>query len=464
MSKNAGTSSRRKPKSSSADRAPTTARDLAALVLSRVWKDDAWASPTLDAELRRAGNLDPRDARLATELVYGVLRTGPALEQAIGRHASSDRWRSQVLVRAHLCIAAYTILFLDRVPAFAAVSEAVDAIKKGGDRRVAGFANAVLRKLAEEAPALEMGEAIARSIPKWLRKSLTDALGSRQAFEAFVAPGDPPQLCLALREGEDRDGWLAELDAARPEAIFTPGRLSPRAILVRGAGDQRQLPGAGEAWSVQEEGAQALALMVGARSGEAVLDACAGRGGKAFLLSEAVGPSGAVDAADVHPKKLKRLRKTPWGDRVRHTYAVDWAKGTGDCTGPYDRVLVDAPCSGTGTLRRRPEIAARLTPDDVARLAALQIVICRRAATLVRDGGRLVYAVCSVLRQEAEQVVEALTAEATAGAEGAARLEPAPFDGNFAQQIAGEGTSLRLLPDPHGTDGYFVASFIVRRA
>lgn len=427
-------------------------------MLSRVWKDDAWASPTLDAELRRAGNLDPRDARLCTELVYGVLRTQPVLEEVIDAQAKSDRYKSQPRLRAHLCIAVYTIRFLDRIPAFAAVSEAVEAVKRGGDRRVAGFANAVLRKIAADRTAMGLNEAIARSVPTWLNERLELALGSARALEAFVAPGEPPQLCLALRGGEDRARWLAELDQARPEGIFTPGRLSPLAILARGAGDHRQLPGSGRAWCVQEEGAQALALMVGAQPGEVVLDACAGRGGKAFILGDTVPPTGAVDAADLHPKKLKRLRKTPWGDQVRHTYAVDWTKGSGEATGPYDRILVDAPCSGTGTLRRRPEITRRLGPDDVARLAQLQIAITRRVATLARDGGRLVYAVCSVLREEAEDVVAAL-----ATPRDDITLEPAPFDGAFARELAGDAPSLRLLPDPHGTDGYFVASFIVRR-
>lgn len=461
MSKNAGTSSRRKPKSSSAegraDRGPS-ARDVAALVLSRVDKDGAWASPTLDAELRRAANLDPRDARLATELVYGVLRTRPVLEETLARFAPSDRYKSQPRLRAHMDIAAYTILFLDRVPAFAAVDEAVGAIKRGAGARVAGFANAVLRKLAEASPAIEMGDALVRSLPDWLRETLSASLGGEDAVDAFVAPGEPPQLCLALRAGEDRQAWIEQLHAARPEAVLVPGRLSPRAILVRGAGDQRQLPGAGEAWTVQEEGAQALALMVGARAGERVLDACAGRGGKAFLLGEQVGEQGAVDAADQHPKKLTRLRKTPWAHQVRDTFAVDWSRGTGDAIGPYDRALVDAPCSGTGTLRRRPEIVHRLTPDDVARLAALQIAISRRVATLVADGGRLFYAVCSVLREEAEGVVDALAAS-----DGPVALEPAPFDGSFARSVAGDASAVRLLPEPHGTDGYFMASFVVRR-
>ncbi|MBX3264528.1 MAG: RsmB/NOP family class I SAM-dependent RNA methyltransferase, partial [Labilithrix sp.] len=215
------------------------------------------------------------------------------------------------------------------------------------------------------------------------------------------------------------------------------------------------------AWTPQEEGSQLVALALGARPGEAVLDACAGRGNKTGLLARAVGGAGSVDAADVHPKKLERLTREleRIGRRPRATFAVDWSRGTGDAAAPdprgYDRVLVDAPCSGTGTLRRRPELALRRAAADVDELAALQRAILARAATLVRPGGRLVYAVCSVLREEAEDVLAA----ATAGA----GLEPSPFDSPAAAAVAGGGTTLRLLPHEHGTDGYFVAS-LRRRA
>jgi 16S rRNA (cytosine967-C5)-methyltransferase len=446
MSKNAGTSSRHKPKSSSAE---AGARDLAALVLMRVWSDAAWAAPVLDAELRRRGGLDPRDARLATELVYGVLRTTPYLLERLSRHASQDKWRQQPLVQAHMCIAAYCILFLDRVPNFAAVSEAVDAIKQSRDRRVAGFVNAVLRKLTAEPHEFGLAEAVTRSLPAWLRDSMTEAIGP-----AALLAQAPTRLELALAAGEDRDQWLAQLREARPEASFEAGELSPRCIVVRGSGDQRQLPGSGAAWRVQEQGAQLLGLMVGAQPGEAVLDACAGRGGKAVLLLDQVGADGSVDVADLHPRKLAQLGDTAWGGAIRSSFAVDWTRGTGDVTGPYDRVLVDAPCTGTGTLRRRPEIAQRLTPADVERLAALQIAITERVAPLVVEGGRLFFAVCSVLRQEAEAVVEALVKRPELG------LVPAPFDSPLARSFAGDDTSLRLTGQ---TDGYFMASFVVRR-
>ncbi len=272
----------------------------------------------------------------------------------------------------------------------------------------------------------------------------------------------PPPIGLCLALGEDREAWIATLAAAAPGATVTAGAASPRAILVRGAGDVRRLPGAGTAWIIQEEGAQVITLAAGAEPGARVLDACAGHGNKTWLLAQDVEPRGAVDASDLHPHKIAELRRGPAGARTGATYATDWTAGTGDVPDGYDLVLVDAPCSGVGTLRRRPEIGRRRTAEDVTRLAGLQAAITRRAATRVRDGGRLVYAVCSVLREEGEEVVKAL-ADAAAGDALGVRLEPAPFAGAIGRALAGEGNTLRITPHVEGTDGYFAASFVVRR-
>lgn len=439
------------------------ARALAARALARVWGSDAFAAPALDAELCRASGLDPRDAALATELVYGVLRTQPFLEERIAALSAHRRWAADPAVRAHLLMAAYSLLFLDRIPAFAAVSEAVASIRAASDARVAAFANAVLRRLSGEAraPAAKapsQAAAIVASAPGWLRGALRRSLG-RAGAEAFLAAGPvPPPAGLCLAPGEDRDGWIEALRAAAPDASIEPGRVSPRAILVRGAGDVRRLPGFGAAWINQEEGAQVIALALGARPGERVLDACAGRGNKSWLLAHEVGAGGAVDAADLFPAKLEQAAAT--GAQV--TYAVDWTAGAGDVPEGYDRILVDAPCSGSGTLRRRPEIALRREAEDIARLADLQVAIARSAATRARDGGRLVLAVCSVLREEAEDVVERLAAPG-GDASSRVRLEPAPFDAEPARELSGGAASLRLLPHMHGTDGYFAAMFVVRR-
>jgi 16S rRNA (cytosine967-C5)-methyltransferase len=432
------------------------ARSIATRVLQRVWEDAAYASATLDAELRRLPGLDPRDAGLATELVYGVLRTQGFLEAELER--GSDRPRNKPLpsvARAHLLIGAYSLAFLDRVPGFAAVSEAVTGVREATDARVGGYANAVLRRMGErmERGRPELTEAISASAPGWLRGALRRSLGRAEAVAYLAAGPVPPPAGLCAAKPEDREALASKVRASLPQAHLELGTVSPRAILVRGAGDPRRLEGAESAFVVQEEGSQVVALALGARPGERVLDACSGRGNKAFTLAQDVGPEGAVDAADLHPHKLEASGARGF---VRHTYAVDWTVGPGEVPEGYDRVLVDAPCSGTGTLRRRPELGARREEQDLSELQALQVDILRRASTRVRPGGRVVYAVCSVLREEAEEVV---TRVLEPWPEGPSLLEAQPFDEPHVDALARGGASLRLLPHVHGTDGYFLASF-----
>jgi 16S rRNA (cytosine967-C5)-methyltransferase len=390
-----------------------SARRIAAEVVRRVLSEDSFAAAVLGAELSRHAQLEGRDRAFATELAYGALRTGRYLEGRFGKLATRGITTFDEETRAHLWVAGYQLLFLSSVPSHAAVNEAVEAIKLSRGKGLASFANAVLRKLSAEGGALSVSDAMVAGSPRWLLRAVDRALGPGEG-KAFVAAGPlPPPVGLRVRRG-DVEGWIARLSAELPGADITRGQASPRAILVRGAGDPRLLSGieSGDL-TVQEEGSQVVAEALGALPGERVLDACAGRGNKSLALADAVGPTGRVDAADLHEQKLLRLQEeaartaTPLGS----LHAVDWSVGPGDVPeSTYDRVLIDAPCSGTGTLRRRPEILLRRTEADVARLADLQRAILANAARTVKPGGTLVYAVCSVLQEEMERVIESLPA------------------------------------------------------
>lgn len=400
--------------------------------------DDAFAAAALDAELRRHPQLDARERALATELVYGTLRTEPVLRARLFQHAPKGVSDERVL--SPLLVAAYQILLLERVPAFAAVDAAVTAVKKARGPKVAGFANAVLRKLARSGEKLTQAQALREAMPAWLWQELCRSLGEEQAaalVEADAFTG------LRLRTGAEQPAWLAEL----PQ-----GRVSPIARLLRGEGDARQKPGYAEgAFTLQEEGAQVIGLALGARAGDKVLDACAGRGQKSTLLAERIA-QGSLVACDLYPEKLEALADETARLKLPTitTRAVDWSVGQGGLATDFDRVLVDAPCSGTGTLRRRPEILRRLKPEDPARLAALAEQILRSAASRARAGGTVLFAVCSVLEAECEAVVARVSDV----------LEPTPFDApELSPELVAGKTSLRLLPGLHGTDGYFMASF-----
>jgi 16S rRNA (cytosine967-C5)-methyltransferase len=428
-------------------------------VLARVLRDEAFAAAVLEHELGGARQLDPRDRAFATELVYGSLRVWPWVEERVGRHTKKKGGSIEASVRVELIVAAYQLFFLERVPAFAAVSEAVNAIRRTRGERVAAFGNAILRKVAAEAEAeraraprdQRLESAMEASVAPWIKEALARSLGDDDA-RAFLRSGrEPPAVSLRVEQASQRDTWMARLSSAAPSATFSPGDVSPHALLARGAGRPQSLLGWAEgAWSVQEEGSQLVALALGATGGERVLDACAGRGNKSAILARY---GATVDVADLYPSKLETLGAdlTRVGLKARASFAVDWSVGSADCAADYDAVLVDAPCSGLGTLRRRPELATRRTAEKLAELSRLQLGIVGRVSEHVRRGGRLVYAVCSVLCEEGDAVIDALLASRP-------ELELAPFVGAAARALVGEAPRLRLLPHLHGTDGYYVAS------
>ncbi len=351
------------------------------------------------------------DAALATQIVYGTLRVVPALEGALTRHARRpikvDDWS-----RAALLGGAFQLLHLERVPPHAVVNDTVELILGKRGKRLAGFANAILRKLAtERSPAPCPPRSLA--VPDWLNEALVSSLGKERAERLLKIGDELPSIDLRVRAGIDRDDVAAGIVGARPDAIASGTACSPMGLRVTGAGDPRELPGYVDGrFAVQEEGAQSIGWLLGARPGERLLDACAGRGGKTAQLIEAVGPGGRVVATDLHEHRLEQianeLARLRLSTAALDTACVDWTVGGGAVRGEFDRVLVDAPCTGLGTIRRRPEILLRSRPGDAARMGETQRLILRNAAERVRKGGTLLYAVCSPLSEEGPGVVDAV--------------------------------------------------------
>lgn len=386
------------------------AREVAAVVLERVATEDAFASLTLDAEISRA-QLDRRDAGLATEIVYGALRVLPDLDRVLAQVLTRPDTKLDPLVHAVLRAGTYQLLYLDRVPAHAIVDAAVSFLSRARSQKVAGFTNAILRRVGRD--FVGKHARAKAELPEWLASALIEGVGD-QRYATLSSRTQVPGLCLRVTPDRiSRDELARRLQQAVPDVRVTPSTLSPLGLLIDGAGDPRKLPGYDEGlFTVQEEGAQLVTLACGVRAGEHVLDACAGHGGKATWFAHAVGEAGSVTAFDLHERKLDRLLKeatrlgVPAG-RIE-TLPVDLSVGVGGITRTFDRVVVDAPCTGTGTLMRRPELALRLRPEDPPRLAQLQRAIIERVASVLRPGGVLVYAICSLTRSEGIDVIEAV--------------------------------------------------------
>jgi len=424
---------------------------------------DAYANLALPSILRRY-RLHDRDAGLATELGYGTLRARGLLDAVL--EACTDRPLSKVEVTLldALRLGAYQLL-RTRIPAHAAVDTTVELVRAESGSRAAGFVNAILRKVGEldepawvarlAPPADEdpVGyAAFAHAHPRWIAQAFADALGSADELDAALAADDArPVVHLLARPGEITAAELA-LATGGAEAPYSPYGVH----LEPGSGDIGELDVVSEGFAVvADEGSQLVALacaragLLGADGGR-WLDLCAGPGGKAVLLGGLAGlDGGTLDAVEPSEHRAELVRRATDGLPVTVHAADGRAAPLPD--GAYDRVLVDAPCTGLGALRRRPESRWRRRPEDVAALAKLQRELVMAALRHVRPGGVVAYATCSPHLSE--------TAGVLAGVErrhpGAERLDVREYLPGVPD--LGDGPTAQLWPHRHGTDAMFLA-------
>ena len=444
--------------------AATTARSLARAVLERVETGGAYANRALSAALERAPALAPEDRGLATELVYGVLRRRGRIDRALAAFATSGLANLDARTLIALRVGAYQILFLDRVPAYAAVNDAVDACKQIAGRGVAGFANALLRRLSRDgepplpdAAADPAGHLVAAAgLPAWLAELMLAELPAAEAiaFAASIAVAAP--VTLRANTGRTtRDALAARLAAERPGAVLTASAVAPDALEAR----QLDAPAATQAWrdglfAITDAGAQVVVELCGAAAGERILDACAGSGGKTAHLLALSGDRARVDGLDIAADKLDVARATlqRLGLTGASLQTVDLSKPLADPTPRYHRILLDAPCSGLGVLRRHPEAIARRAPADLETLAAAQLRMLSVVAPALLPGGLLVYAVCTFEHRECEEVVAAFLRAHPRFAQESATA--AGGEVPWARLTDGAG-AVRTWPHRDGADGFF---------
>ncbi len=446
----------------------SVAREIAAEVLLRVERDQAYANAALQAALENRPGLAARDVALASELVLGTLRRQLWLDHVIATAADRPSERLEVLVRITLRLAVYQLLYMDRVPAHAAVHEAVELTKLHGLDRASGFVNAVLRRIQRGPPPSVPSEPLERlaleeSHPLWLVQRWVERFGLEEARQLCAADNLPAPLTLRVnRLASTPEALLARLRQQRPEATFEPGRYSPVALSVSGAGAISKLPGYKEGlFQVQDEAAQLIGFWAGpGERGGQVVDVCAAPGGKACHLAEL--GARPVLALDLSPRKLDRV-----ASEARRLGKLEVLCVAADARAPLplarrsqQRILVDAPCSGLGTLRRHPELRYRRLPEDPARLAALQWEILSSSLEALAPGGTLTYAVCSGEPEEGSAQLERLLAEHR-------DLVPdMPPAAGWAREgeaeLVDDKEALSTWPHRHGVDGFY--AFRVRRA
>lgn len=420
--------------------------------------------------------LTPPDRNLTTALVLGVLRWQLLLDERIRAVLARPRAKLDAEVLIALRLGAFQLLHLDRIPAHAAIDESVELVKRAGHNFAAGMGNAVLRKLAPDgarsrgALGKQDGEQNSEqnrqnallAYPAWMVERWERAYGSESTRAICVYGQSQPHLALRL------DNATVEAELAESGILLAPGELltATRALVscdVTATAALRE----GRA-RIQDEGSQLIGEIAASAARELgakqILDACAAPGGKTMILAER-NPSAKIVACEASPRRLGELRERLSAHAARVEFRLmDAAALERDAA--FDLALIDAPCSGTGTLGRNPEIRHRLRAEDLPRQARRQRNILSAALGAVRPGGRVVYSTCSLEPEENEQVVEAVLAKHPNARQAPMRV---PIEEMLSSGIlTGAGTqrlmacvtpagALRLLPGAFQTDGFYVA-------
>jgi 16S rRNA (cytosine967-C5)-methyltransferase len=364
----------------------------------------------------RAGLSDERDRALLLEVVTGTLRMQGALDYQLSLRVKRRLPKLDAAVLRVLRMSAFQLLYLSRLPASAVINDAVELTRRSGKSSAAGLANAVLRSLSRDRESLQWPSrgnisehlSTVQSHPRWLVDRWLDRYGL-PATEAWLAFNNAPAaMCVAVnRHQTTREALAAELSDAGVTTEPTPrAAYGLRVIEGRPLATAAFMEGR---FIVQDEASQLIGGLVEPRAGAAVLDVCASPGGKTLALSAAVGPAGMVIASDVRPQRVRLLARTLTRCKVPNATVVHIP-----AEGPlpfahdaFELVLIDAPCSGLGTIRRDPDIRWRRTADDLPRFAATQAGLLSRAAELVAPGGCILYSTCSSEPEENEHVVAA---------------------------------------------------------
>jgi 16S rRNA (cytosine967-C5)-methyltransferase len=454
-------------KKNSVPQTKVSARAIAYSVLLAVETKAAYASELL--HLRMGSDIEAREAALATELVMGTLRWQRALDFLIARYTGREISALDAEVLIALRIGIYQLRRLTRIPASAAVNESVELMRRARKKSAAPLVNAALRRAAAEkeqpmANFLPVGMgatealAIEHSHPTWMVERWLRKFGEQKTIELLEWNNHAPKQACAMLNPARREETIRSLKEAGLHV--EAGRLLEDAIVVS-RGNITKTAALQKGWiAIQDEASQAIPLLLDVQGGESVLDLCAAPGGKTIALAQRAGTSGRVVACDIYEARLRAMRERLQGAGINNASLV-LLDGASDLPfgRRFDRILVDAPCSGTGTLARNPEIRWRLRAEDLAELHVCQVKLLASALARLAPNGKLLYSTCSMEAEENESVIEEALSKSPDF-----RIEPV----NVPQSILAEDVRAENLTDGEGafrtfppaqhTDGFFAAA------
>lgn len=434
-------------------------RDAALTILLAVDKNQAYSNLLLHQTIEKY-KLAPKDRGLLTELTYGTLQHKITLDYYLEPFI---RGKVDIWVRWLLRLSLYQMHYLTRIPAHAAVNEAVEIAKRRGHKGIASMVNGILRSILREGVRSTddiMDEverlAVATSHPLWLVERWVETYGYEKTSAMLHENNVPPVQTVRVNTTKatpaevlttlEREGVKAQQSEYVPECLYiTNGQAARTAAFKHGL------------ITIQDESSMLPANVLNPQPGMRVLDMCAAPGGKTTHLAEKMNNNGQILALDLHPHKLDLVDENTarLGIEIVQTAPLDGRKAADYLQKEsYDAILVDAPCSGLGVMRRKPDIKYTKREEDLASLQSIQLAILNNAVQLLRPGGRLVYSTCTVDRSENEGTVQAFLAEHPIME--AVALENLPKQLSDQQQDG----MLQVFPQDIGSDGFFVAAFV----
>ena len=440
----------------------TNPRQLALITLRDIYRRDAYTDIALNRVLAKSNSTKSVDRALATQLVYGIVRHQRTLDEIINQLGKKRADKQPADLRIILHIGLYQLRYLSQIPDSAAVNTTVDLAKNNGFTKLAGVVNGILRRylrLATEndeplqlPPSAVKRLGILYSFPDWIIQTWLEDWGERETEKLAAWFNQTPTIDLRVNP---LAASVAEVQSALRETGIIVSKLPnlPQALRLTGSiGSIKKLPGFQEGWwTIQDSSAQLVTHLLHPQPGEIIIDACAAPGGKTTHIAELMGDKGEIWACD---RADKRLRKVQQNAQRLQLKSIRIQPGDSRSIPEFkykaDRVLVDAPCSGLGTLHRHPDIRWRQNPAKIQELVILQKELLHQAATWVRPGGILVYATCTLNRSENEDIIQNFLANNT-------HWEiQVPEENSLVKPFVNDRGWIKVLPSRHHMDGFFM--------
>lgn len=437
------------------------AREQIVDLLRQIETEETFAQLALKEQLQ---SCDPIDKAFVTEVVYGTLKYKIKLDYIIDQFSKTPVRKMKPLIRNVMRISVYQMLYLDKVPTSAIINEAVKIVKKRKFVNLSGFVNGVLREIDRQREDIKYpssGKApvaylsIKYALPEWMIREWLKTYDFAKVEAICEALNERAQVCIrvnSLNATIEEVKMLLELEGVSVEA----GRLLEEAFYLKHVGDLQKLPSfkMGK-WTVQDESAMLVAKVVNPQKGERILDMCSAPGGKSIHMAELMDNEGEIISCDIHPHKLELITRNAerMGVTIMKPTLQDGTKHREEWENNFDKVLLDAPCSGLGIMKRKPDIRANKILEDLQDIAAIQKALVKEAVTYLKPGGDLIYSTCTISKVENEDMVNYMIKEL--GLELNNIVDNIP---NLLKEEVEKGGMIQILPQMANTDGFFIAS------